>query len=107
MKWWFFKMLKVVMARGRRLKKGGGDLEAQKQNVASLEPITKKQNVDALQPRLQEQNVVPSKLKHGEQNVVSSKLKIDESSNLCGLELTMVTIYNSNDEITPNIDWEF
>ncbi len=28
-------MLKVVMARGRRLKKGGGDLEAQKQNVVS------------------------------------------------------------------------
>jgi len=26
-------MLKVVMAKGRRLKKGGGDLEAQKQNV--------------------------------------------------------------------------
>jgi hypothetical protein len=28
-----FLMLKVVMARGRRLKKGGGDLEVQKQNV--------------------------------------------------------------------------
>jgi hypothetical protein len=28
-------MLKVVMAKGRRLKKGGGDLEAQKQNVTS------------------------------------------------------------------------
>jgi hypothetical protein len=28
-------MLKVVMARGKRLKKGGGDLEAQKQNVIS------------------------------------------------------------------------
>jgi hypothetical protein len=28
-------MLKVVMARGRKLKKGGGDLEAHKQNVAS------------------------------------------------------------------------
>jgi hypothetical protein len=26
MKWWFFLMLKVVMAKGRRLKKGG-DLE--------------------------------------------------------------------------------
>ncbi len=28
-------MLKVVMARGRKLKKGGGDLEVQKQNVAT------------------------------------------------------------------------
>jgi hypothetical protein len=26
-------MLKVIMARGRRLKKGGGDLEVHKQNV--------------------------------------------------------------------------
>jgi hypothetical protein len=31
----FFLMLKVVMDRGRRLKKGGGDLEAQKQNGVS------------------------------------------------------------------------
>jgi hypothetical protein len=30
-----FFMLKVVMARGRRLKKGGGDLEVHKQNVIS------------------------------------------------------------------------
>jgi len=37
MKWWFFLMLKVVMAKGRKLKKGGGDLEVQKQNVTSLE----------------------------------------------------------------------
>ncbi len=36
------------MARGRKLKKGGGDLEAQKQNV------------DPLQLELGEQNVVPS-----------------------------------------------
>jgi len=28
-------MLKVVMARGRRLKKGGGNLEVHKQNVTS------------------------------------------------------------------------
>ncbi len=34
MKWWFFLMLKVVMDRGRRLKKGG-DLEVHKQNVVS------------------------------------------------------------------------
>ncbi len=30
-------MLKVVMAKGRRLKKGGGDMEVHKQNVVSLE----------------------------------------------------------------------
>jgi hypothetical protein len=29
-------MLKVVMAKGGRLKKSGGDFEAQKKNVASL-----------------------------------------------------------------------
>jgi hypothetical protein len=29
MKWWVFLMLKVVMVKGRRLKKGG-DLRAQK-----------------------------------------------------------------------------
>jgi len=28
-------MLKVVLAKGWRLKKGGGDLEVQKQNVTS------------------------------------------------------------------------
>ncbi len=32
-----FLILKVIMVRGRRLKKGGGDLEAHKQNVASSE----------------------------------------------------------------------
>jgi hypothetical protein len=30
-------MLKVVMAKRRRLKKGGGNLEVHKQNVASSE----------------------------------------------------------------------
>jgi len=38
-------MLKVVMARGKRLKKGGGDLEVHKQNVASLELTIVEQNV--------------------------------------------------------------
>jgi hypothetical protein len=37
MKWWFLKMLNVVMARGKRLKKGGGELEVHKKNVASSE----------------------------------------------------------------------
>jgi len=48
MKWWFFLMLKVIMVRGRKLKKNGGDLEVQKQNV------------DPLQLGLGEQNVVSS-----------------------------------------------
>jgi hypothetical protein len=32
-----FFMLKVVMVRGRRLKKGGGDLEVHKKNVVALD----------------------------------------------------------------------
>jgi hypothetical protein len=83
------------MARGRRLKKGGNDLEAHMQNVTSLKQTIGKQNVDPLQPRL------------GEQSVAPSELIIDESSNLCGLKLTMMTICNSNDEIISNTDWEF
>ncbi len=51
-------MLKVIMARRRRLKKGG-DLEAHKQNVTSSEQTIGKQNVDPLQSGLKEQNVVP------------------------------------------------
>ncbi len=38
-------MLKVVMARGKGLKKGGGDLEVHKQNVASLEQTIIEQNI--------------------------------------------------------------
>jgi hypothetical protein len=41
-------MLKVIMAKGRRLKKGGGDFKAHKQNVASSEQTIGKQNVDPL-----------------------------------------------------------
>jgi hypothetical protein len=87
-------MLKLVMARRRRLKKGG-DLKIQKQNVVSSKS------------KHGEQNVVPSELRPREQNVVLSKLRIDESNNLCGLELTMMTVCNSNDEITFNTYWEF
>jgi len=65
-------MLKVVMARGRKLKKGGDDLKAHKQNVASLESTIGKQNVDPLQLGLGEQNFVQSKLKCKEQNVAPS-----------------------------------
>jgi hypothetical protein len=53
------------MARGRRLKKGGGDLEAQKQNV------------DPLQQGLGEQNVAPSELRPGEQNIAPFELRFE------------------------------
>jgi hypothetical protein len=65
-----FLMLKVVMARGKRLKKGGGDLEAQKQNVASSYSTTRKQNVDALQAGLGEQKM----LLHHNQNLGNKML---------------------------------
>jgi len=87
-------MLKVIMVKGKRLKKVG-DLEAQKKNVTSLEHTIRKQNVTS------------SEFTPGEQNVAPSKLRIDESNNLCVLELIMVTICNSNDEISRNIDWKF
>jgi hypothetical protein len=48
------------MARRRRLKKDGGDLEAHKQNVVSSKKTIGKQNVDPLQLRFGEQNVAPS-----------------------------------------------
>jgi hypothetical protein len=32
---------------------------------------------------------------------------MNESSNLCDLKLKMVIVCNSNDEITPNSNWEF
>ncbi len=51
--------------------------------------------------------IVSSKLAIGEQNVVPSKSRVDESSNRCGLKLAMATFRNSNDDITPNRDWEF
>jgi len=72
------------MARGQRLKKGGGDLEVHKQNVVSSKQTIGKENVDPLWLRL------------WEQNVASSKLRIDESSNPCGLKFTMVIVYNLN-----------
>ncbi len=71
------------MVKGRRLKKVGGDLEAQKQNVISSEPII------------------------GEQNVIPLEPGLDESSNPCGLELAMVVVCNSINEIPSNTDWEF
>ncbi len=41
-------MMKVIMARRGRLKKGGGDLEVRNQNVAPLQQTIGKQNVDPL-----------------------------------------------------------
>jgi hypothetical protein len=82
-------------------------LEAQKQNVTSLKSTIGKQNVDPLQLGLGEQNVTPSKLRLGEQNIASLQPRINESSNICGLELTMMIVCNSNDEIILNINWKF
>jgi hypothetical protein len=46
MKWWFYFLLKVGMARGRRLRKsGGGELEVEKQNVVALDQAFVEQNV--------------------------------------------------------------
>jgi hypothetical protein len=60
MKWWFFFMLKVVMFRGRQLKKGGGDLEGHKQYVISSKQIIGEQKVISLEQIIGEQNVVSS-----------------------------------------------
>jgi hypothetical protein len=67
-------MFKVIMVKGRKLKKVGGDLEVYKQNDISSKPIIR------------------------EQNVTPSKPEVDESNNPCGLKLAMVVICNSNDE---------
>jgi hypothetical protein len=56
-----FLMLKVEMARGKRLKKGG-DLEAHKQHVVSSKQTIGKQNVAPLQSGLREKNVAPSEI---------------------------------------------
>jgi hypothetical protein len=70
------------MTKRRKLKKIGGDLEAQKQNDIWLESTR-------------------------EQNVAPSEPKVDESNNPCDLKLAMVVVYNSNDEILPNTNWNF
>jgi hypothetical protein len=76
-------MFKVIMVKGRKLKKVGGDLEVYKQNDISSKPIIR------------------------EQNVTPSKPGVDESNNPCGLKLAMVVICNSNDEILSKTYWEF
>ncbi len=51
-------MLKVGMARGRRLRKsGGGELEVEKKNVVTLDQALVEQNVVTLDQALIEQNV--------------------------------------------------
>ncbi len=71
------------MARGRRLKKVGGDFGSLEKKCYFI------------------------KINNWEVNIAPSKLEVDESNNPCGLELTMVTFYNSNEKITPNTNWEF
>ncbi len=55
-----FFMLKVVMARRRRLKKSGCDLEIHKQNVVTSNQAIVEQNVGASDQAITEQNVVTS-----------------------------------------------
>jgi len=46
MKWWFYFLLKVGMARGKKLRKcGGGELEVEKQNVLASDQAMAEQNV--------------------------------------------------------------
>jgi hypothetical protein len=53
-----FLTLKVAMARGRRLKKKrGGDLEVDKQNVASLDQAIVEQIIGSLNQAIAEQIV--------------------------------------------------
>jgi hypothetical protein len=70
------------MARGRRLKKGGGDLEVQKQNVASSEETVDEQNVVSSEYIIVEQNVASSNQKIIEQNVVQLKLRPEQEQNV-------------------------
>jgi hypothetical protein len=56
---------------------------------------------------VQKHNVISSKLTIGEQNVAPSKLGVDESNNPCGLDLAIMVICNSNDEIPSSTNWEF
>jgi len=65
MKWWFFLMLKVGMARGRKLK-NSGDLEVQKKNVTSSKQTTRKQNINPLQLRLRDQMLLRHNQRPGE-----------------------------------------
>jgi hypothetical protein len=80
---WFFKCLRLQWLKEINKKKVGGDLEVLNQIVVSWELII------------------------GEQNVVPLQLGVNESNNPYGLELEMVVVYNSNDEISPDINWEF
>ncbi len=65
-----FFMLKVVMARGRKLKKGG--LVVRKQNVLSLDSTIEEENVASLYLAIVEQIVVWSDQVIVKQIVVSS-----------------------------------
>ncbi len=55
-----FFMLKVIMARGRRLKKGGGDLKVHKQNFVASHQAIVEQNVTTSDQPISEQNGVAS-----------------------------------------------
>jgi hypothetical protein len=55
----FYLRLKVIMARGRKLKKsGGGELEIHKQNVTTSDEAIVEPNVVASDEAIAKQNVV-------------------------------------------------
>jgi hypothetical protein len=61
MKWWFSFLLKVIIARGRKLRKsGGGEVEVDKQNVVASDQGVDEQNVVTLDEVVVEQNVIRS-----------------------------------------------
>ncbi len=54
-------MLKVIIARGRKLRKsGGGEVEVDKQNVVASDQGVDEQNVVTLDEVVVEQNVIRS-----------------------------------------------
>ncbi len=53
-------MLKVIMAKRRKLKKGGGDLEVHKQNVILSDQAIVQQNVVSFDQTIVKQNVASS-----------------------------------------------
>jgi hypothetical protein len=61
MKWWFYFFLKVVIAKGRKLRKsGGGDLDVNKKNVGASDQGVVEQNVIGSDQAITEQNVIAS-----------------------------------------------
>jgi hypothetical protein len=73
-----FLMLKVAMVKGRRLKKkGDGDLEFHKQNVASSNQAIVEQNVVSIDHAIVKQIVISSNQAIAKQIVASLEMRIE------------------------------